>query len=225
MSGNHGFSSTFPVEVSERPRPAWTIRHLGRGFSSTLRHQHIFRAWNMRQFAVWNLCHTLIRFHSYPLCFRSYSNLFNRLYTFPQASCPIRRGLSDTMRTVRAYRHGLSDTFTVDYRAPFSGVSITFPWTIGHLDLEEPVMRVRLAQYAYMLYSHSFLIVPVLRSKEPADTKYWKYETPIQNHKLISQSPLAHVAGWNVTHHAHSPAGLRNARFEHRKGQTGVGDG
>lgn len=172
-----------------------------------------------------NLCHTLIRFHSYPLCFRSYSNLFNRLYTFPQANCPIRRGLSDTMRTVRTYRHGLSDTFTVDYRTPFSGVSITFPWTIGHLDLEEPVMRVRLAQYAYMLYSHSFLIVPVLRSKEPSDTKYWKYETPIQNHKLISQSPLAHVAEWNVTHHAHSPTGLRNARFEHRKGQAGVGDG
>lgn len=66
--------------------------------------------------------------------------------------------------------------------------------------------------------------VPVFRAKESTGAKYWKHETPIQNHKLISQSPLAHVAGWNVAHHAHSPAGLRNARFEHRKGQAGVGD-
>lgn len=200
--------------------------HVRHGLSGTL--AVAFRApyavktfsqvWNMRQLAVWNLCRTLIRFHSYPLCFRLYSNLFNKLYTFPQASCPIRRGLSDTMRTVRTYRHGLSDTFTVDFQTPFSGVSSTFPWTIGHLELEKTVMRVRLTQYAYMLYPHSFLIVPVLRLKEPADTKYWEYETSIQNHKLISQSPLAHVAEWNVDHHAHSHAGLRNARFEHRKG-------
>lgn len=113
----------------------------------------------------------------------------------------------------------------MDFQAPFSGVSSTFPWTNGHLELEETVMRVRLAQYAYMLYPHSFLIVPVLRSKEPADTKYWKYETPIQNHKPISQSPLAHVAEWNVDHHAHSHVGLRNACFEHRQGQAGVVDG
>ncbi len=86
-------------------------------------------------------------------------------------------------------------------------------------------MRVRLAQYAYMLYPHSFLIVPVLGRNPTTGAKYWEYETPIQNHKLISQSPLAHVAEWNVTYHAHSPVGLRNARFEHRQGQAGVGDG
>lgn len=167
--------------------------------------------------------------YGYPLFFRWNSNLPTKLSTYPQSAGWLKRGLtgtfhgfSSTMSPVRIVGRGLSDTFNMDYRTPFSGVSVTFPWTIGHLDLEEAVMRVRLTRYAYMLYSHSFLIVPVLVEKPIGCAKYWVYENPIQAYKHISQSPLAHVAGRRIDHDPYSDDGLWHARFEYRQGQAGV---
>lgn len=111
--------------------------------------------------------------------FRWNSNLLTMLSTYPQSAGRLKRGLtgtfhgfSDTMSPLRAVGRGLSDTFNMDFRAPFSGVSSTFPWTNGHLDLEGTVMRVRLTQYAYMSYPHSFLIVPALGTKPKPGAKY-----------------------------------------------------